>query len=270
MMDDWPSTISFRGLFKNYWRKKIDSEFRILLSRIDIFLSISDAMSEEYFKRYKKRFIPFHNPIDLSRFSKTNNILIKSNTNYRILYIGRIGMANKNSIISFAQSISHFTNSTYTLNIDIITPDADTKASDILRKMRNVSVLPPVSHSLVPSVLIEYDFLLLPLDFNQIGLRFAQYSIPTKASEYMASGTPVIVYAPDKTAISKFFTDNECGYCITNYNRDRLINAIDVLIKNKELRKKISEKAIYIARTRFNAEKVRLDFHNMIRSCYKI
>jgi len=27
MMDDWPSTISNKGLFKNYWKRKIDFEF---------------------------------------------------------------------------------------------------------------------------------------------------------------------------------------------------------------------------------------------------
>ena len=30
MMDDWPSTIGQKGLFKNYYRRKIDKEFRRL------------------------------------------------------------------------------------------------------------------------------------------------------------------------------------------------------------------------------------------------
>ena len=49
MMDDWPSTISTTGPLKNYWNKKIDRELKQLLDKIDLHLSISDAMSEEYF-----------------------------------------------------------------------------------------------------------------------------------------------------------------------------------------------------------------------------
>ena len=64
MMDDWPSTISKDGLFESYWRKKIDKELRILLDRMDLYLSISSPMSTEYKKRYNKNFLAFHNPVD--------------------------------------------------------------------------------------------------------------------------------------------------------------------------------------------------------------
>jgi len=69
VMDDWPSTISARGPFKKYWSDKIDKEFKLLLEMVDLHLSISDAMSDEYKKRYNKEFIPFHNPIDVEVWS---------------------------------------------------------------------------------------------------------------------------------------------------------------------------------------------------------
>src|SRR5665647_1571478 len=47
IMDDWPTTISSKGIFKNYWRKKIDKEFRELLNRASLLMSISDAMASE-------------------------------------------------------------------------------------------------------------------------------------------------------------------------------------------------------------------------------
>jgi hypothetical protein len=64
MMDDWPTTISNNGIFKRYWHKRIDLEFRKLLDALDLHLSISNAMSNEYLKRYNKDFIAFHNPIE--------------------------------------------------------------------------------------------------------------------------------------------------------------------------------------------------------------
>ena len=70
MMDDWPSTISYKGLFKNYWLRKIDYEFRLLLDRATILMSISDEMAHEYKIRYNKNFVTFHNAIDIEFWKK--------------------------------------------------------------------------------------------------------------------------------------------------------------------------------------------------------
>ena len=62
VMDDWPSTISNSGILKKYWFRKIDREYRDLLLKVNLHMSISDSMSLEFEKRYGVKFIPFHNP----------------------------------------------------------------------------------------------------------------------------------------------------------------------------------------------------------------
>lgn len=84
--------------------------------------------------------------------------------------------------------------------------------------------------------------------------------MPTKASEYMISGTPVLVYTPEVAAVSQFFSKNECGYCITVRSREKIVKAINYLIENEDYRKKISLNAVTIAKERFEAEKVRNEF----------
>lgn len=69
IMDDWPVTISKKGLFQSYWQKTIDIGFRRLLSDSKVLLSIGEAMSNEYMTRYGYRFIPFHNPIDIKHWN---------------------------------------------------------------------------------------------------------------------------------------------------------------------------------------------------------
>jgi len=226
MMDDWPTTISQKGLFRKYWANRIDHEFRKLLERTDLFLSISDAMSEEYQKRYGKRFIPFHNPVCVSKYKQKENNSLKDVGLFKILYIGRIGVANKNSIYDFAIAISHFRTGTTRIIFDIYTSDTNSLDAKRLSKLESVKVHSAINHEEVPGLLKEYDLLLLPLDFTKHGLEYARYSIPTKASEYMASGTPILVYAPKETAISQFCFENECGCCVTEHNPVQLKNAI--------------------------------------------
>ena len=263
-MDDWPSTISRKGLFKKYWRTKIDKEFRQLLDRIDLYLSISDAMTSEYLKRYNRVFKAFHNPIDISKYSQITNKPSKYDNTFRILYIGRIGLANKYSIYSFASAVSHQNIDQHKIEFDIFTYNTDSGEAIKISKFNNVRISPAIKHDMIPALLTNYDLLLLPLDFTEAGFRYAQYSIPTKASEYMISGIPILVYAPKETAISKFCTDNECGYCVTEQGKEKINDALKFLISNEEYRNKLSQNAVRLATELFDAEKVRKEFQQLL------
>jgi len=266
LMDDWPSTISASGLFNKHWSAKIDKEFKELLNQVDLHLSISDAMSEEYKKRYNKKFVPFHNPIDIdlwSPYSKRNFTLDKKHVN--LLYSGRIGDNGiAESVIEVASAIDFMNDNELSIKLHIQTP---TKKGDILNLLKNfkcVILNPFADYSQIPAIFSNADILLLASDFSSYGVRYLRFSMPTKASEYMISGTPVMVYTPDIVAVSKFFSRNECGYCITKESKDEIINGIRYLINNEEYRKKISVNAVNLAKERFDAIKVRAEFQKLI------
>lgn len=263
-MDDWPSTISRRGLFRKFWERKIDGELKTLLNRVDLFLSISDAMSNEYERRYGKTFIPFHNPIESDKFLSLPRVQTGDHKVFRILYIGRIGIANRESIFSFSRFVSEMAHKTQEVQFHIYTPNINSPEMFRLKNLPNVSVLPAVEHQKIPDLLRVYDLLFLPLDFSQNGIKYAKFSMPTKASEYMISGTPVLVFAPGETAISQFFIQNECGYCVTKNDFNELAKAVDFLIRNEEYRNKISSNAVYIALDRFDVLKVRAGFQKLL------
>ncbi len=264
MMDDWPSTISRNGLLKKYWRGKIDKEFRQLLDRTDLSLSISEAMSSEYEKRYSRVFYAFHNPIDTSKFTYTYNNINKTDKTFRILYLGRIGVANKNSIYTFAKTISSLKIDQNKVLLDIFTCDFHSRYIKGIEKLRNVKISPPVSHNSVPELLSRYDLLFLPLDFTKTGIKFARLSIPTKASEYLVSGTPVLVYAPEEMAITQFCIKNNCGYCVTDQSQEKIKEALQFLIINEEYRLRMSSKAVLLAKELFDSNKVRNEFQQLL------
>ncbi len=121
-MDDWPSTIRTHGLFKSYWYRKIDNELKQFIYKVDLHLSISEAMSDEYFKRYNKRFIPFHNPVDIGIWLphvKKNYDL--NNEKINILYSGRIGIGITESLMDIASAIDSIKNESFNINLHIQT-----------------------------------------------------------------------------------------------------------------------------------------------------
>jgi len=264
MMDDWPSTISARGPFRAYWNRIIDSDFRSLLDKTDIHLSISDAMSEEYHERYGKSFMPFHNPIDPERFNINFTVNSNENGSFRILYIGRIGTANKSSLLRFASFVAGCDPAEMNVRFDIYTKDNDQQYARKLQKMKRVSVRGAVVHSEIPLLLKSYDLLLLPLDFTQSGLKFSRLSMPTKASEYMMSGTPMLVYAPAETAISKFCMKNNCGYCVSSVDRETLASSVRFLYMDRSYREKMGVNAMRLAAQLFDIRIVSRKFEETL------
>lgn len=264
-MDDWPSTIRTRGLFKYCWYKKIDTELKQFLDKVDLHLSISEAMSDEYFKRYNKRFIPFHNPVDSEVWLphvKKNYDLNKEKIT--ILYSGRIGIGITESLMDIAFAIDSIKNESFNINLHIQTFTKDPGILNKLQKFRCVVINPFAAYEQLPEIFSAADILLLANDFSVKGLVYLKYSMPTKASEYMISGTPVLLYAPKETAISKFFMKNDCGCCVTERSSVELRNALDHLIKDENYRKNIGRNAVALALEKFDQDKVRNEFQRFL------
>jgi glycosyltransferase involved in cell wall biosynthesis len=265
MMDDWPSTISSRGPFKEYWFKKIDREFRTLLSEVDLFLSIGEAMSEEYQKRYGKGFIPFHNPIDIFHWEQNKKASYDiDESNIKILYSGRIGMGISRSLIEIAEAIEFLNRSGFKTKFHIQSPVTNPGIIEKLLQYKCIVINSFAEYSALPGIFSRADILVIANDFDTVGISFLRYSMPTKASEYMMSGTPVLVYSHYDTAVSRFFSTYGCGHCVTEHNPDTLLNAIKELIFNEEYRANLGTNAVKIASKLFDGDKIREEFRQLI------
>ncbi|HXT85336.1 MAG TPA: glycosyltransferase [Verrucomicrobiae bacterium] len=263
VMDDWPSTISDKGLFKRYWYKKIDYEFRTLLNKATLLMGISDAMANEYKIRYNKNFITFHNPITIDFWRKTQK------TNYRlgkyptILYAGRIGLGIKSSLELIAQTIQSI-NEELDMSIKFTLQTAEKPLWS--NKYLCVEHRDLVGYNDLPSAFSKADILILPYDFSLKSIKYIQYSMPTKAPEYMISGTPIIVFAPETTAIVKYAEKYEWAKIVVKNKSEDLSLAIKDLIQNQNLREKISRNAKKIAEEKHNSKNVANEFKNLICS----
>jgi glycosyltransferase involved in cell wall biosynthesis len=265
MMDDWPSTISSRGPFRKVWQKRIDREFRTLLGMMDLCLSISDAMSSEYKKRYNQNFHPFHNPIDISVWGKYRRTSYKlRESGIRILYSGRIGPGITDSLIEIAEAVEELYRGGLSVRFHIQSPAAD---KTVVKRLQNYgcTVINPVAeYTSLPEIYAGADILVIANDFDSKGLSFLRYSMPTKASEYMISGTPVLVYSPDETAVSRFFSDHGCGLCVTEHGTRALISALRLLISDEALRSELGTKAASVATDSFDGEIKRREFKELL------
>jgi glycosyltransferase involved in cell wall biosynthesis len=267
MMDDWPSTISRSGPLKRYWQSKINGELLQLFGKVEVHLSISDAMTEEYKERYKKTFIPFHNPIDTERWllhSKKDYSIDRSYI--KILYSGRIGTGITSSILDVASAIDSVSSDELNIKLHIQTTTHEPEIIRQLVRFKCIVMNPVAEYNRIPEIFSDADILLLANDFAPRAEKFLKLSMPTKASEYMISGVPVLVYAPESVAVSKFFSINNCGHCLNSDLRENIVSAIMYLIDNKDYREFLGRRAVALAIERFDSGNVRISFHSVLLS----
>lgn len=266
MMDDWPSTISEKGPFKKFWHKKIDGEFRILLDKASVLLSISNEMAREYKLRYSKNFITFHNPIDIEFWKSHQRKNYKLGEVPAILYAGRIGTGIQSSLESLAKAVD-MVNRELKTNLQFVLQTEDKPLwIENYACVKHKSLVP---YKELPKVFAEADFLFLPYDFSQQSIKFIRYSMPTKAPEYMMSGTPIIIFAPEVTATVKYAQEGNWAKVVIQNNINMLANVIKNLIQNENDRQQIAQNAIKIAETNHGSGMVRNHFKEVISSVVK-
>lgn len=90
--------------------------------------------------------------------------------------------------------------------------------------------------------------------------------MPTKGPEYMMSGTPMIVFAPEETAIVKYCKQHDCAKVITENNSTEVANRIQELVNDLDERKRIGENAKQTAALKHDSLKITRDFEMAIKS----
>jgi glycosyltransferase involved in cell wall biosynthesis len=263
IMDDWPISMG-RGPIKLYWKWLIDKKLKSIIKYSAVNLAISEGMSTEYSNRYKAKFNFFHNPIDLAKWKIKTDINVSNKRNIKILYTGRVTGEHYKSLEDICIAINKVQIDGQSISIDIYSPDWDTFLIKKLTKYPGVFLFPSIDHSEIPELLIKYDILFLPLEFSAKSIEFTKFSMPTKSSEYMISGVPILVYAPVQTELNRHFSKNKLAYVIGERNVLKLVEGITKLVTDEKYRNKISKNAAEYAKLNYNSEFVRNGFLDAI------
>lgn len=263
MMDDWIPLVQKQSLLGHYWFRKSDADFRVMLSKCALHLSISDGMANEYKRRYGFDFKTFHNPIQIDFWEKGQRNDYRLNTNPTILYAGRVGLGIEDSLRLMADAVQ-LINSKTNGNIRFVLQTS--KAPDWINKFSCVEHRSFVPYEQLPISFGEADLLFLPYDFSEESIDFIKLSMPTKASEFMASGTPILILAPADTALVEYAKEYGWAKIITNNKVEFLVQGLEEMLVNTDLRKDIGTRAVSVACERHEAFSVRKEFKNSLVS----
>jgi glycosyltransferase involved in cell wall biosynthesis len=273
-MDDHIKIMPPKGLMYLYWKRKMQMDFIKLINKASLRLGISDYMNETYYKRYGLSFKPYHNPVETDLwlpYAKTNWAYHK---NFKILYVGRYGYDNAELLNNLAFVVDRLNNEGYSIKLNLLFGNLSAlNLKNSFNNFENTQILEPVPHERIKLILPKYDLLYYPLGFDKKTRKIFSVSMSTKISEYMISGTPILVQAPENTAYYKYAKDNNIAFALKTNNIIDLKSALLQLIQNEHLRKAIGTQAQSVAVKTLDAkvvrENLRMDFMKAMKNDIK-
>ncbi|MCG2459688.1 glycosyltransferase [Flavobacteriaceae bacterium F89] len=261
MMDDWPALIGVRGLLSKFWERKINKEFQFLIEQATLRMSISDYMAQAYYERYGQKFVTFHNPIDLEFWKRSQRDSCELNLSPVVMYAGRIGLGIDESLKTIAEALE-MVNVELGTSVKFVIQAQESPTW--VKNFKNVEHRCFVAYEELPKIFAQADILLLPYDFSKESLSYIKYSMPTKAPEYMASGTPILVFAPLDTALVQYAKEYKWAALVTENKVTTLAKCFKELLLHQSVREKITQTAKKIAENRHEVNQVTRNFQQAI------
>jgi glycosyltransferase involved in cell wall biosynthesis len=260
-MDDWIQKTN--ELTQNIdWYELFFNQVR----QADVLMGICEWMAVEYKSRFDRDFLYYHNPVDIDKWGpKSRQDWDKVGSGFVIMFAGKLGRKNV-ALVEVCRAV-HELNSGQDLDIQlhVYTNDFASPEAERLKEYKGIKVFGFVSNEKIIDVMVAADTLLLPLSFEDNYVRVTRLSMPTKTSEYMISGTPILVYAHPDTALNKYASEYEWGYVVSERTCDAIKSAIMDLYSDKDLRKRLGERAISLAQKRHSLHEVSRDFASKLQ-----
>jgi len=265
IMDDSVRYVNKAIIRKKACQAKIDEDFKQLVNNARSCLCISDAMADEYLRRYDRRFISFRNPVETHKWLPYKKPLISVNPDsLRIIYTGRLFSPTLVSLLNMCRVIDNMVKKGLMVELHIYTHDKNKVFYKRIDRMKGIKVLEPVGFNEMPHLISKYDIFFMCLDSDRHAQKYSRYSISTRTSEGMISGVPILVYAPDNTALYRYFKMHDAGLLLHDFDETVFEKSIMKLWTDIDLRTKLSSNAMKQVLNDSDASVVRENFRKCL------
>lgn len=268
IMDDWPAFMlqEWPPVFRQIMALVLGRQLRALFGAGVQNLAICQQMADSFSRAYGVPFVPFHNAVDFQQWQQPRRTYETHGQGFRVVYMGALAENMQvHSLRDVAGVVSSMAQKGTGISLTIYT-------GEIFRDcyQQHFDGLPAVEHGGtiaredLCTCLAAADLLILPVNFDRRSMAGARYSMPTKAPEYMASGTPVLVYSPSFMPVAQYAHQESWGYVVDERDPSLLERALSELMGSESLREQLGRRARALAERNHDAGIVRSGFQDLL------
>lgn len=225
-------------LFMNQVRKTI--------SYCSCIFSICEKMAEDYERLFNKKSYVLHTP---ASFGKP----LEGERENRISYLGNLGYKRNEQLLKLGIAIRDCNIENAPRTIDIYSAESREEILKDFTLQNGISFHRAVSADEVKSIMAKSKYLIHTESFDNDSRKAVRYSVSTKISDSLMSGSLIVAYGPKEIASIKYLKDNGASFVITE--DDDLKEKLIELFSNEEKVSETIKRAVELALKNHNSDK---------------
>jgi glycosyltransferase involved in cell wall biosynthesis len=222
---------------------------------------ITEKLGAEYNRRYGPRNFLIHT--DGCVVSDAPAVEVSGNV-CRIYFMGLFLHAYRPNFDALIEALSlvHHANQGK-VNCQLTLRTGGYKPPSIPRDLK-FECLPFTTPEIVEKEMRSFQFLYLPLPFDEGLSNLARFSLSTKMVSYLASGVPILYHGPLESAAGAYLARHEAALCVNTNDREEMAEHMLRYLRNPEFLIKTRENAIKLAKSDFNPIELKELFWNAV------
>lgn len=210
----------------------------VIMKKATGIIVTNEFLRDELRQRYGVEATVIHNPCDLSKYDAAPlySGLLNGKGEIKIIYTGSIYEAHYDAFWNLLAAIELLRN----WNVKLHIYSNQSRAKLDKNGIRGPVVIhEPVPASSIPDVQWQGDLLFLPLSSTAPYPEIIRTSSPGKLGEYLTSRRPILVHVPPGSFLAWYFQRYECGMVVTENDSSKLARALETLLLDADLRKRL-------------------------------
>jgi UDP-N-acetylglucosamine:LPS N-acetylglucosamine transferase len=215
--DDYSFQWAYDRIYYRFAKETEESIFR----RSKSVIVPNEFLSDEYFNRFGIKSIIIRNPLETGFFAVQCDE--PEHDTIKIVYAGSIYEVHFDAFKALIQALNRIKNA----ELHIYTNQS-------LENLKKEGISSPqvffhnsVPYADIPKLYQCSDILYLPLAFNSpYPETTIRTSSPGKMGEYLATGKPILVHAPDYSFLAWYFRKNSCGVVVDGLEPGQIVDGI--------------------------------------------
>ena len=245
----WAKVPFYAYLFDDYlyqWTRPLYRFFvkhaePIALKRAAGVIVPNEFLRDEYRRRYGVECTVIHNPYEIEEIDEgTVPSTVEAHHEARIVYTGAVYHAHFDAFRNLIAAIGQLGHQNVRLHLYTAQPREELDRENIRGPIVYHDHVPPLEAHRMQR---QADILFLPLSFNSDIPEVIKTSAPGKMGEYLASGRPILAHAPTDSFVSCYFKEHECGVVVDQSVPSILARAIERILDDEALRRRMTENA---------------------------
>ncbi len=251
--DNWMAQHYRKGVGAARKRRFLDAELRALLDEAALRFGISDAMCDAYSAAYDQPFHALPVSVDVAEWYRPLAERGTPAQPFTILYAGTI---HRHAAYTGLEDMSRAVEALNALGLQVrfrvltAAPPDDELMSELGGMFTEFTSADNRAKLLAETG--AADLLFLPVAFDTESHDFIKYSLPAKSAAYMASGTPILVYAPPDLPIAIEAARHGIAHAVTARDIGQLTEGVRHMLSNQAARVAISDSALGRAREAYD------------------